>query len=123
MTNYRHPSEDERCTAKSKQQGRRCLRYAVPGQKVCYYHGGASPQAKAVADRNLALGADIAIEALVEELSTATTAADRIRAATAILDRAGFGALRRIELTPGAVHEQIEKLRSEIEQLEGTEEE
>lgn len=31
------------CTAKSKQSGQRCKRYAVPGKTVCVMHGGKSP--------------------------------------------------------------------------------
>ena len=34
--------DERRCTAKSKQSGRRCKRYATPGKRVCHYHGGRS---------------------------------------------------------------------------------
>lgn len=51
-----------RCHARSKQHQRRCLRYATPGQKVCYYHGAAQPAAKANAARRLAAAADPFIE-------------------------------------------------------------
>ena len=30
------------CKARSKRTGERCKRAAVPGKRVCYYHGGAS---------------------------------------------------------------------------------
>lgn len=30
------------CTAKSKQTGEQCRRFATPGRTVCYYHGGRS---------------------------------------------------------------------------------
>lgn len=114
MTNWKPPEDDHRCTAKSKQSDRRCRRYRCVGQTVCYIHGGASPQAKAAADKKLALAADLAIEILAEEMEEGQSSRDRIRAAIAILDRAGFGALRRIELTPGAVRSEIERLRSEL---------
>lgn len=118
MSNYRDPDDSERCTAKSKQANRRCLRYSQPGQHVCYYHGGAVPAAKAKADRLLAVMADRAMEVLADEMDTATESRDRIRAAVAVLDRAGFGALRRIEITPGAVEQEILRLEAELAAVE-----
>jgi len=112
--NYREPEPEERCTAKSKQQNRQCLRYSQPGQRVCYYHGGATPIAKAKADERLAVMADRAMELLADEMEAAETSRDRIRAAIAVLDRAGFGALRRIELTPGVIESEIARLEAEL---------
>lgn len=40
------PSDNERCTAKSKSTGNRCKNYRKPGQKVCGVHGGEAPQNK-----------------------------------------------------------------------------
>jgi galactokinase len=37
------------CTAKSKQQKRRCKRHATPGMKVCRMHGGKTPVGAAAA--------------------------------------------------------------------------
>jgi len=34
--------ESKRCQARSKRTGKQCGRAAVPGKRVCYYHGGAS---------------------------------------------------------------------------------
>src|SRR5689334_14096652 len=34
-----------RCTAKSKQTGQQCKRFAAKGRTVCHYHGGRSPGA------------------------------------------------------------------------------
>ena len=33
-----------RCTATSKQAGRQCRRYPIPGGTVCVMHGGGAPQ-------------------------------------------------------------------------------
>lgn len=43
-----------RCTAKSKQAGRRCKRRPIPGGYVCVMHGGKIPQVQAAAARRLA---------------------------------------------------------------------
>ena len=40
-------SQAEQCHATAKQTGERCKNYAPEGLKVCKYHGGASPAAKA----------------------------------------------------------------------------
>ena len=116
--NYSQPTEEERCTATSKQNARRCLRYHAAGMTVCYYHGGAAPQTKAKADERLAVMADRALELLADEMEIATSSRDRIRAAIAVLDRAGFGALRRIELTPGSLDAEIARLESELAELD-----
>lgn len=40
------PPDDRRCTARSKQHGDRCRKWAVPGYRVCRYHGarGGAPK-------------------------------------------------------------------------------
>lgn len=38
-----------KCTAKSKQTGKRCGQWPVPGAKVCRFHGGYAKQVKAAA--------------------------------------------------------------------------
>lgn len=50
---WKPPPDDRRCTAQSKQQKRRCAKWAEPGQTVCRFHGGAAPQVKAKAAANL----------------------------------------------------------------------
>ena len=48
------PRKDgKRCTAKSKSTGGRCKNPPIPGGTVCYVHGGAAPQVKAVAARRV----------------------------------------------------------------------
>jgi hypothetical protein len=39
-----------KCTAKSKQTGKRCGQYPVPGAKVCRFHGGKAPQVEKAAE-------------------------------------------------------------------------
>ena len=45
------PTDDQRCTAKSKRTGDRCGAFKEPDMEVCRWHGGASPRAKAAARR------------------------------------------------------------------------
>jgi hypothetical protein len=42
-----------KCSAKSKQSGQRCKQPAIPGGKVCRFHGGAAPQVKRKAAERL----------------------------------------------------------------------
>lgn len=43
-----------RCIAMAKGTGQRCKRRPIPGGRVCVIHGGASPQARAAAERRKA---------------------------------------------------------------------
>ena len=114
MSNYQPPDDEQRCTGTSKQQGRRCIRYAQPGANVCYFHGGASPQVKSVTDKLFGLAADRALEVLVDEMDQAESSRDRIRAALGVLDRAGFGVLRRVEITTASLVAELDRLNREI---------
>ena len=117
-TKWTAPEPIDQCSAKSKQSGQQCSRYKTPGHKVCYYHGSDSPQAKSKVDRLFALAADIALETLVNEVQQAESSADRIRAARSILDRAGYGPLRRLEITTDALEKELEKVNREIAEME-----
>lgn len=71
--------------------GTPCARPPMKGQRRCHRHGGASPQARAVAQRRLAMAADYAIERLADVLEDPkASSADVIRAAVAVMDRAGY---------------------------------
>ncbi len=118
MGSWIPPEPLDRCNAKSKTAGRQCARYRTAGLKVCYWHGAETPQAKNKVDRLFALAADLAIEVLVDEMERGENSADRIRAARAILDRAGYGPLRRLEITTGALEEELDKLNREVAQME-----
>ena len=118
MGSWTKPEPLDRCTAKSKQRGAQCDRYKTAGHNVCYYHGAESPQAKNKVDRLFALAADLALEVLVSEMEHADNSADRIRAARSILDRAGYGPLRRVEITTDALEKELEKVNREIAEME-----
>jgi hypothetical protein len=106
-----------RCTAKSKQNQRRCRRAATPGQTVCANHGSKSPQAKAKAFLRLAAMADEAIGVLYKEMKQATESKDRQAAANSILDRAGVS--RKVEMDDGMaralLYERLMEMRRERE--------
>lgn len=46
-------NHDRRCTATSKQTGKRCGAWAIPGGTVCKWHGGNTPNAKKAAAQRL----------------------------------------------------------------------
>lgn len=94
-----HEADDRegRCTAHNR-KGRLCRMWAIPGGTVCLRHGGSASQVKKAAALRLLALADPAISALAQIVRDKNaTAADRARAAVAILDRAGLGPNARIE--------------------------
>lgn len=60
-----NPLDPRRCSAKSKQSGVQCKRWAVPGLAVCPMHGGSTPKAKAKA---AAVVQEAQAEAVVKKL-------------------------------------------------------
>lgn len=89
----------QRCSAQSRQHGRRCSRAAKPGTTVCASHGGNAPQVKRKAALRLATLVSPAISTLAREMATAKKSNDRQRAANSILDRAGYGRMVKVENT------------------------
>lgn len=78
------------CTAHKKRTHELCAAPAMNGATVCRMHGGNTPQVRAAArDRLLSL-TGAAISTLDREMNGAAKAADRLRAAENILDRAGY---------------------------------
>ena len=59
----------EKCTATSKQKGKRCGNYPVPGGTVCHSHGGKAPQVQAKAK---ARAQQQAVIGLLQNLGTPT---------------------------------------------------
>lgn len=86
------------CTAKSKQSGLRCKRAPIIGGTVCKMHGGGAPQVQKSARAFLAEQIMPSITRLATERDKAPKASDRIRAATNLLDRGGFGPRVTVEL-------------------------
>jgi hypothetical protein len=101
-----------KCGHPSRLTGAPCQRDVAPGFNRCYLHGGATPGAKLAAERALAVARMPAIEALHQILHDWDAAKCQvcgrpnfenahpvIRAAIAILDRAGFGPKATLEVT------------------------
>ena len=108
------------CRATAGSTGKRCARAAILGGAVCRSHGGAAPQVIRSARARLAELALPAIETLNAEREDGDTSADRIRAAVAILDRAGFGVQVRMEIEDSRqlLLERLLALREETPPLE-----
>lgn len=88
------------CTGTSR-NGTRCQRNAIPGGNVCIMHGGGAPHVQREAKKKLLLGADLAIDYLLNLLipkppceTCGRSDADRdpvvVRACQLVLDRSGF---------------------------------
>lgn len=107
MSDNDRMSSDRRCTATSKQTGKRCGRIAHPGASVCTHHGAGAPQVQAKAKERLLAMVDPALDGLMRALRSDDHKAI-VAAARAVLDRAGFPSTSRLE------HEQIEQAERAI---------
>lgn len=88
-----------RCHATSSQTGRPCKKSPILGGGVCLTHGGSAAQVQKAARLRLLALADPAISALSAIVQDEEAAdGDRLRAATAILDRTGFGPGSKVEV-------------------------
>lgn len=80
----------------------------MKGSTVCHKHGGAAPQVRNAARRRLLEAADPAAARLVELLD-AEDEAVQLRAATALLDRAGHGpSSTQVQVDGGELRYQID---------------
>src|SRR5580658_8139106 len=96
----KHMQDAPRCTAYSKTTGKRCKQAAIRGGNVCIVHGGASPAAKAGAQRRLATLVDPALEIMWELLiDKKTPHATRFAIIKDILDRAGLKPVDKSEVS------------------------
>lgn len=86
------------CGAKTRSGGT-CAQPSMAGQRRCRLHGGASPQAKRKAALRLAELVDPAVATLARVMATGAKDSDKLRAAEAILDRAGHPRASRVERT------------------------
>ncbi|WP_314431734.1 HGGxSTG domain-containing protein [Microbacterium lacticum] len=78
------------CGARRKKGGT-CRAPALTGQTRCRSHGGATPQAKRAARDRLAEEADPSISRLVDLRDNAASEQVRAKAATTLLEMAGYG--------------------------------
>lgn len=76
--------QPRQCTATAKSTGRRCGHLAMLGQAVCRHHGGASPQARAAAERRMT---EARAAEQVSRLGGATPLTDPIGELTRIVGR------------------------------------
>lgn len=102
-----------RCTAAARSTGERCGRTPIPGGYVCRVHGGDVPAAREAAKQRLLQLVDPAIYGLTQALkiaesfqckecggfSDAKMAAVVVKAAQIVLDRAGLGPKKELEVT------------------------
>jgi hypothetical protein len=88
---------ERRCSARSKQSGRRCKRHPIPGGTVCVMHGGKAPQVQQSARDRITALVHPAIDTLERALSDGDVNA-AVRAARDLLDRAGYAATSRHEI-------------------------
>jgi len=72
----------EQCSATASRTGEQCKAKAIPGGKVCRYHGGSTAHVAAAADKRLALAQ---IEQLTERLGVITNPDDPFEGASAAL--------------------------------------
>jgi hypothetical protein len=75
------------CTANSKTTGLTCKQPAIPGGKVCRYHGGSAPQVRNAAAARLAAAVDPAVTHLIKAIDNKEHPGVALRAAQDILDR------------------------------------
>lgn len=90
-------SSAPRCTAHARSTGERCGNRPIPGGTVCRFHGGGAPAVRRRARLRLAELVDPAIGTLARVMVKGARDQDKLRAAEAILDRAGFPRASRIE--------------------------
>ncbi len=88
-----------RCTAHARSTGERCGNRPIPGGTVCRFHGGGAPAVRRRARLRLAELVDPAIGTLARVMVKGARDQDKLRAAEAILDRAGFPRASRVEGT------------------------
>lgn len=92
------PMPYPRCSAR-RRDGERCTQPAMRGSTVCRMHGGAAPQVRRAAQFRLWELVNPAIAVLAREMTNPDARpAERIRAAEAVLDRAGLP--RQIDVSP-----------------------
>ena len=90
-------SSAPRCTAHARSTGERCGNRPIPGGTGCRFHDGGATAVRRRARLRLAELVDPAIGTLARVMVKGARDQDKLRAAEAILDRAGFPRASRIE--------------------------
>lgn len=107
-----------RCTANSRQTGKRCQRAATPGTHVCKNHGSQLPVVKRAAQLRLLSLTAPAIATLAREMEDGDKSADRVRAANSVLDRVpGFGrqqVVTDVDVARDLLLERLKELRDQV---------
>lgn len=115
------------CSARAKSTGRPCTRRAIRGGTVCIVHGGRAPQVKAKAEERIKALVNPALLLIEEYLDHVgdpdypVPPAVRLNAARDILDRAGYSATHRLEMSGGLtfrspIDVELEELAARLEQ-------
>jgi hypothetical protein len=88
----RMDTSERQCIARSKNSGEQCKNFAIRGMQVCRLHGGSSPTAKHAAKVRLLAMCEPAFGVLEDCMADPDAEWDvKVKAALAVLDRAGFG--------------------------------
>jgi len=80
------------CTGKSKRSGKRCLKWAIRGQKTCRMHGGMSTGPRTKAGKENSRGAALKHGGCTKEaLETNRRCRDLIRQSKDLIQSLGLG--------------------------------
>lgn len=98
------PPDDKRCVALTRSghyRGSRCVKWRARGTRVCLRHGAQLPNVRKHALKNLLGAADDAVSELIRValLKKNVSDADKIKALSQLLDRAGVVGKQEIEVT------------------------
>ena len=89
--------KSQRCKAKISDGTRQCRRWAIVGSTVCPAHGASAPQVRAAAGERIRALVHPAIDAM-ERAIASNDPNPAVRAAKDLLDRAGYGPPKTIEI-------------------------
>ena len=98
------PPDNKRCVALTRSghyRGSRCVKWRARGTRVCMRHGAQLPNVRKNALKNLLGAADDAVSELIRValLKRNVSDADKIKAISQLLDRAGVVGKQEIEVT------------------------
>lgn len=106
------------CSA-HRTNGEPCGNYAIRGGTVCMSHGGRLPNVRKAARERIDALAPRATEVVEELMDSAASETVRLAAARDVLDRAGVGEGKRIEITVGESAEVDRRIAEVVDRLAG----